>query len=66
MKKKIKQLLNWIQREFIYVSWHKYWKGAYIHFIGGKYCYRMFLWGWDKHPKPRKAFWEGQQTAGRL
>lgn len=33
-----------------FVSWHKHWKGIYLHFIP-RYCVRIFLWGVDWHRK---------------
>jgi len=33
-----------------FVSWHKHWKGIYLHFFP-RYCVRVFLWGVDWHRK---------------
>lgn len=37
---------QWFCQNIFFISWHKYWKGVYIHFVP---CYsvRFFLWGFD-------------------
>ena len=48
--------VNWIKENVIFVSWHKRWKGVYIHFLP-RHCYRIY-WRhglhWDKHRKTER------------
>ncbi len=44
--------MSWVKRNVLFVSWHRYWKGVYVHFLP-RYCYRLYLWGWDRHKKAR-------------
>ena len=44
-------MINWIANNIVFISWHKQWKGVYIHCLSRKYCYRIFLWEIDKHLK---------------
>lgn len=34
----------------MFISWHKHWKGIYLHFFP-KYVVRIFLWGIDWYSK---------------
>lgn len=50
----------WWRHHVFFVSWHRHWKGVYLHFIPG-YTVRVFLWGVDAWRKPRRrpyAAWE--------
>jgi hypothetical protein len=42
--------MGWFSRRILFVSWGRHWKGVYVHFLP-RYCYRVFLWGIDRHPK---------------
>lgn len=44
------RLLQWFCCNVAFVSWHKHWKGIYLHFFPC-YCVRIFLWGMDWHRK---------------
>ena len=41
---------NWLSCNVLFVSWHKHWKGVYLHFFP-VYCVRVYLWGIDWHRK---------------
>jgi hypothetical protein len=43
--------VEWFRQHVVFVSWHRHWKGIYIHFVPGRYCYRVFLWGIDRHER---------------
>ncbi len=43
---------QWINENVFFVSWGKYWKGIYLHFIP-YYTVRIFLWGCDVRVKAR-------------
>ena len=43
-------LVRWLCCNVAFVSWHKHWKGIYLHFFP-RYCVRIFLWGVDWHRK---------------
>lgn len=44
------RLGRWFCCNVAFVSWHKHWKGIYLHFLP-RYCVRLFLWGCDWHRK---------------
>lgn len=46
----MKAILRWWCCYVFFISWGKWWKGVYIHFLP-KYTVRLFLWGWDVRPK---------------
>lgn len=48
---RLRWLCQWFMCHVFFVSWGKHWKGIYIHFLP-TYCYRVFLWGADRHLKP--------------
>ena len=41
---------RFVLEKVFFISWGKYWKDAYIHFIP-KYCVRIYLFGIDYHKK---------------
>lgn len=41
------RLLYWWSSHVFFVSWHKHWKGIYLHFP--VYTVRVFVWGVDWH-----------------
>jgi len=43
-------MIKFISNHIIFISWHKHWKGIYLH-IFPKYCIRIYLWGIDWHLK---------------
>lgn len=44
------RLVRWFCCNVAFVSWHKRWKGIYLHCLP-RYCVRIFLWGVDWHRK---------------
>ena len=46
----LRRLVRWFCCNVAFVSWHKHWKGIYLHFFPC-YCVRIFLWGVDWHRK---------------
>ena len=50
-----KRIVDWLAEDVAFVSWHKYWKGVYLHCAHPRYCVRLYLWGCDWHRKPRKT-----------
>lgn len=46
----MKAALRWWCCHVFFVSWGKWWKGVYIHFLP-RYTVRLFLWGLDARPK---------------
>lgn len=46
----IDRTVAWITSNVAFISWHKYWKGIYLHFFP-VYCVRVYLWGIDCHRK---------------
>lgn len=45
-----RRFARWFTENICFVSWNRYWKGIYIHFIP-RYCVRVYLWGIDWHRK---------------
>jgi len=54
----MEKMIKVFGKYFVFVSWHKFWKGIYLHFIP-RYCIRIFLWGIDWHKKPQPT--EGER-----
>lgn len=46
--------MNWFCRRVAFVSWHKHWRGIYLHCVHPRRCVRLYLWGWDSHAKPKQ------------
>lgn len=46
-------LRRWWSERVCYISWHKHWKGVYLHFLHPTRCVRVYLWGVDWHRKPK-------------
>ncbi len=44
------QRSQWFTSHVFFISWNRWWKGVYIHFLP-KHCYRVFLFGVDRHAK---------------
>ncbi len=40
------QRSQWFCERVFFISWGKYWKGVYLHFLPW-YCVRLFFWGID-------------------
>lgn len=49
------ELVSWLAVNVAFISWHKHWKGAYLHCVHPRYCVRLYLWGVDWHKKPQYA-----------
>lgn len=54
-RRSLQQLVSWLAENVAFISWHKHWKGIYLHCIHPRYCVRLYLWGCDWHKKPRYA-----------
>jgi len=51
----MKRLVRFFNERVAFVSWHRHWKGIYVHCISRTWCHRFFLWGHDKHRKANKG-----------
>ena len=45
------RLTYWLSTNVAFISWHKHWKGIYLHCLHPRYCIRLYLWGYDRHLK---------------
>ena len=48
-------LVSWLAENVAFISWHKHWKGVYLHCVHPRYCVRLYLWGCDWHLKAKYA-----------
>jgi hypothetical protein len=48
-------LVRWLAVNVAFISWHKHWKGLYLHCVHPRYCVRLYLWGCDWHKKAKYA-----------
>jgi hypothetical protein len=55
MKKETTTSINSRLAENGFMSWHKHWKGIYLHCVHPRYCVRFYLWGFDYHRKAQYA-----------
>ena len=46
-------MIKFICNNIGFISWHKYWKGIYIHCLHPKYIVRVFLYGIDWYEKSK-------------
>lgn len=49
------RIVSWLAENVAFISWHRHWKGVYLHCVHPRYCVRLFAWGVDWHPKAKHA-----------
>jgi hypothetical protein len=58
------RLVSRLAENVAFISWHKHWKGIYLHCVHPRYCVRLFAWGVDWHLKAKHALQKPANTQG--